>query len=86
METTRDIFIILFSGVGILVGLVLLFSAIYFFRKVNGLIGSAGHVVESVEKVADKVSDGSSISSTLGGLLGFLSGSRQRGKKKDDAV
>ena len=55
METTRDIFIILFSGVGILVGLVLLFSAIYFFRKVNGLIGSAGHVVESVEKVADKV-------------------------------
>ncbi len=82
METIRDIFIILFTGVGFLVGLVALFGSLILFRKVTGLIGSAGHVVESVEKVADKVSGSSSMGSGLGGVLGFLNGFRRRGKRK----
>ena len=82
METVRDIFIILFTGVGFLVGLVMLFGSLFLFRKVTGLISSASHVVESVEKVADKVSGSSSVGSGLGGVLGFLNGFRRHGKKK----
>ena len=82
IETIRDIFIILFTGVGFLTGLVLLFASLIIFRKVTGLIGSASNVVESVENVANKVSDSSSMGSGLGGVLGFLNGFRGKGKKK----
>jgi Ca2+/H+ antiporter len=82
IETIRDIFIILFAGVGFLCGLVVLFASLTFFRKVTSLIGSASNVVESVENVANKVSDNSSMGSGLGGILGFLNGFRGKGKKQ----
>jgi hypothetical protein len=82
LETIRDIFIILFAGVGFLSGLVVLFASLTLFRKVTGLIGSASNVVKSVENVANKVSDSSSVGSSLGGVLGFLNGFCGKGKKK----
>lgn len=80
METIRDIFIILFTGVGFLVGLVALVGSLFMFRKINRLVGKAGHVVENVEKVTDKVTDSSSVGSGLGTVLGFLGGLGRRRK------
>ena len=82
IETIRDIFIILFTGVGFLTGLALLFGSLFIFRKVSRLIGSASNVVESVENVVNKVNESSSVGSSLGGVLGFLNGFRGKGKKK----
>ncbi len=83
METVRDIFIILFTGVGFLVGLVALVGSLFIFRKVNRLIGSAGNVMKNVEKVTDKVSSGASKGSGVGTVLGFLGGLNRHRKNGD---
>ena len=93
METTRDIFVIIFTGVSAVTALVVLLATVVVFRRVRSLIDSAKRAAENVEKLsgiavehlAKPISSSSSVGYGLGSVLGFLTGLGRRSKKhKDD--
>ncbi len=82
MDTIRDIFIIVFTGMAALTALVVLFATFFTFRKVSRVLKSVGNAVENVEKLSKPLASGSSAGFGVGSVLGFLTGMGKRGKKK----
>ena len=92
IENIRDIIIILFSGLGVLAILVVLFIAYALFRKVTGLIQSVQDTLENVRELTETAVDdvarplagSASIWSLIGGVLGFVTGLGKRRNRRDD--
>ena len=82
MESIRDVFIIVFTGLGALAALAILLATLVIFRKLSRLLKSAGNTVESVEKLVKPLATGSSAAYGVGSVLGFLTGIGRGGKKK----
>ena len=89
IETIRDIFIIVYLGLGIAVALVVLIAVLFIAKAFFGLVRSIKRTLGNLEELAttarDKVgkplASGSSISYMVGTVLGFLTGFRRRGKR-----
>ena len=82
VETIRDVFIIVFMGVGVLAALAVLLATVAVYGGVRRVLRSARHTMENIEKVAKPLSSGSSMGFGLGSVLGFLTGIGKGGKKK----
>ncbi len=82
MDTIRDVFIIVFTGMAALAALVVLFATLFTYRKVSRVLKSVGNAVETVEKISKPLASGSSAGFGVGSALGFLTGLGKRGKKK----
>ena len=92
VENLRDIVFILFSGLGILTMLVVLFIIYALYRKVKGLIDSAQDTLRNVrdftetavDDVAKPFAGSASAWSLVGGVLGLATGFGKRRKHRDD--
>jgi hypothetical protein len=89
IETIRDIFIIIYLGMGIVLSLIVLIAVLFIAKAFLGLVRSIKRTLGNVEELATTVRDkvgkplasGSSISYIVGTVLGFLTGFRRRGKR-----
>lgn len=96
IETIRDIFIIVYLGVGILFTLALLIVLLVLFRTLIGMFKSAKRSMDNVTtltdltitKIAKPLAGGISFGSALGGAYEFIStifgGLRKRGSPDKD--
>jgi YYY domain-containing protein len=92
IENFRDIVFILFSGLGILTILIILFITYALYRKVKGLIDSVQGTLENIrdltetamDDVAKPLAGSASAWSLIGGVLGLMTGFSKRRKRRDD--
>ena len=71
----RDLFIVIFSIIGIVATVLLVVLSFLVFRRIRSILDSGRETVGNVRKISSLVSD--SIAKPLIGIAGFLQGLRQ---------